>query len=93
MRGRCFVPAPLGRGSTRASTGWSKKRPPKVSSRKVFSIQDIALVCMLDYVDARGEYLQGLLEWRGRPRIEAIVGRCRDRPSMQATFPGPASQG
>lgn len=60
---------------------------------EVFSIQDIALVCMLDYVDARGEYLQGLLEWRGRPRIEAIVGRYRDRPSMKSTFPGPASQG
>jgi glutathione S-transferase len=59
---------------------------------EVFSIQDIAPVCMLDYVDARGEYLQGLLEWRGRPRIEAIVGRCRDRPSMKSTSPGPASQ-
>jgi len=59
----------------------------------VFSIQDIALVCMLDYVDARGEYLKGLLEWRGRPRIEAIAARYQDRPSMKSTVPGPASKG
>lgn len=59
----------------------------------VFSIQDIALICALDYVDARGEFLIGLLEWRGRPRIEAIVSRYRDRPSMKATAPGPASKG
>jgi len=58
-----------------------------------FSIQDIALICALDYVDARGEYLEGLLEWRGRPRIEAIVARYRERPSMKATVPGPASKG
>jgi len=58
----------------------------------VFSIQDIALICTLDYVDARGEYLNGLLEWRGRPRIEAIVGRYRERPSVKSTVPGPASK-
>ena len=57
----------------------------------VFSIQDIALLCMLDYVDARSDYLQGLLEWRGRPRVEAIVARYRDRPSVKSTVPGPAS--
>ncbi len=56
----------------------------------VFSIQDIALICTLDYVDARGEYLKGLLEWRGRPRIEAIVDRYRERLSMKSTVPGPA---
>lgn len=59
----------------------------------VFSVQDIALVCTLDYIDARGEYLKGLLEWRGRPRIEAIVDRYRERPSMKSTVPGPASKG
>ena len=59
---------------------------------EVFSIQDIALICTLDYVDARGEYLRGLLEWRGRPRIEAIVARYRERPSMKSTEPGPASK-
>jgi glutathione S-transferase len=59
----------------------------------LFSIQDIALLCMLDYVDARGDYLQGLLEWRGRPRIEAIVARYRDRPSVKSSVPGPASTG
>jgi len=59
----------------------------------VFSIQDIALICALDYIDARGEFLKGLLEWRGRPHIEAIVSRYRERPSMKATAPGPASTG
>ncbi len=59
----------------------------------VFSIQDIALICALDYIDARGEFLKGLLEWRGRARIEAIVSRYRERPSMKATAPGPASTG
>ena len=58
----------------------------------VFSIQDIALICTLGYVDARGEYLRGLLEWRGRPRIEAIVARYCERPSMKSTEPGPASK-
>ena len=56
----------------------------------VLSIQDIALICALDYVDARGEFLRGLLEWRGRPRIETIVARYRERPSMTSTKPGPA---
>ena len=59
----------------------------------VFSIQDIALICTLDYFDARGEYLKGLLEWRGRPRIEAIVARYQERPSMKSTVPGPAPKG
>jgi glutathione S-transferase len=59
----------------------------------VFSIQDIALICTLDYVDARGEYLKGLLEWRGRPRIEAIVALSRERPSVKSTAPAPAPKG
>lgn len=58
----------------------------------VFSFQDISLVCTLDYVDVRGEYLKGVLEWRGRPRIEAIVAGCGDRPSVRSTLPGPASK-
>ena len=59
----------------------------------VLSIQDIALVCTLDYIDARGEYLKGLPEWRGRPRIEAIVAQYRERPSMKSTVPGPRVEG
>jgi len=59
----------------------------------VFSIQDIALICMSDYVDARGEYLKGIVEWRGRPRIEAIVGHYRERRSVKSTMPGRASAG
>jgi glutathione S-transferase len=58
----------------------------------VFSFQDISLLCTLDFVDARGENLKGVLEWRGRPRIEGIVAGCRDRPSVRSTVPGPASQ-
>lgn len=57
----------------------------------VLSIQDIALICALDYVEARGEFLEGLLEWRGRPRIESIVSRYRERSSMKETKPGPVS--
>lgn len=59
----------------------------------IFSIQDVGLICMLDYIDARGEYLNGILEWRGRPRIEAIVARYRERESVKSTMPGPAPKG
>jgi len=70
-----------------------QKATPEGYIPGIFSIQDIALICALDYIDARGEFLQGLIEWRGRPRIEAIVSRYRERPSMKATEPGPASTG
>ena len=59
----------------------------------LFSFQDINLICPLGYLDARGEYLKGILEWRGRPNIEAIVARYQDRPSVKSTLPGPASGG
>jgi glutathione S-transferase len=59
----------------------------------VFSLQDIGLICPLGYLDARGEYLEGVLEWRGRPNIEAIVARWQDRPSVKSTVPGAASGG
>ena len=59
----------------------------------VFSFQDINLICPLGYLDARGEYLEGVLEWRGRPNLEAIVARYRDRPSVRSTLPGVASLG
>jgi glutathione S-transferase len=57
----------------------------------MFSIQDINLICPLDYLDARGDILKGALEWRqGHPRLEAIVTRYRERPSVKSTTPGPA---
>ena len=46
----------------------------------VFSVQDLALICPLLWTDARLK-----IPWRGRPRLEAIVARYADRPSVQAT--------
>lgn len=45
-----------------------------------FSIQDLALICPLLWTDAR---LQ--IPWRGRPRLESIVARYAERPSVRAT--------
>lgn len=56
----------------------------------LFSVQDINLICPLTYLDARGEILKDTLEWRGRPRLEAIMERYRQRPSVASTMPGPA---
>ena len=59
----------------------------------IFSFQDINLICPLGYLDARGEFLKGILEWRGRPNIEAIVARYQDRPSVKSTLPPAAVHG
>lgn len=56
----------------------------------VFSIQDINFICPIGYLEARGDILKGALNWRGRPKLEAIVARFRDRPSVASTLPGPA---
>ena len=56
----------------------------------VFSIQDINLICPLTYLDVRGEILKDTLDWPGRPKLEAIMGRYRQRPSVTSTMPGPA---
>ena len=45
-----------------------------------FSAMDIALVCPLAYMEARG-----FPSWRGRPRIDALYDRWQDRPSLLAT--------
>lgn len=54
-----------------------------------FSFQDINLICPLGYLDERATNLKGILEWRGRPKLEAIVDRWAERPSVSSTAPGP----
>ena len=51
-----------------------------------FSIMDINLICPLQFSDARG----GFIEWRGRPKLEAISANYQQRPSIQTTAPNPA---
>jgi glutathione S-transferase len=50
----------------------------------VLSVQDIALARILLWTDARGGF-----PWRDRPKLEAIVARCAERPSFAATMPQP----
>jgi len=45
-----------------------------------FSIMDIAFICPVTYCEARG-----VMEWRGRPKLEALYDRYRQRPSLLAT--------
>jgi glutathione S-transferase len=48
------------------------------------SVQDIAVVCLILWTESRGP-----IEWRGRPRLEAMVARHKDCPSFTATAPKP----
>ncbi|WP_119271663.1 glutathione S-transferase family protein [Taklimakanibacter deserti] len=50
----------------------------------VLSVQDIALASFVLWTEARGGF-----PWRGRPRLEAIVAGCAERPSFAATEPQP----
>ena len=45
-----------------------------------FSVQDISFVCSTVYCEVRA-----VMPWRGRPGLEALYDRYRDRPSMLAT--------
>lgn len=45
-----------------------------------FSIMDLNLICALGNVDIHKSF-----EWRGRPTLEAVVGRYQERPSVAAT--------
>jgi glutathione S-transferase len=45
-----------------------------------FSIMDLNLICALGNVDNHRSF-----EWRGRPRLEAIVQRYAERPSVKST--------
>lgn len=50
----------------------------------VLSVQDIALSCFILWTEARG-----LIAWRGRPNLEAVVANCASRPSFIETTPQP----
>jgi glutathione S-transferase len=45
-----------------------------------FSIMDLNLICALGNVDHHKSF-----EWRGRPKLEAIVARHSERPSVKST--------
>jgi glutathione S-transferase len=45
-----------------------------------FAIMDVNLICALGNLDHHRSF-----EWRPRARLEAIVARYRERPSVQAT--------
>jgi glutathione S-transferase len=47
-----------------------------------FSMMDANLICTLGWIDFRKP-----VEWRGRPRLEAILQRFDARPSVQSTRP------
>ena len=47
-----------------------------------FSVPDVMLVCTLDF----GAHMD-VFQWRGRPRLEALMGRLSQRPSVAATIP------
>jgi glutathione S-transferase len=46
----------------------------------VFSIMDVNLICALGNVDNHKSF-----QWRGRPNLEAIMERYRERPSVRST--------
>lgn len=50
----------------------------------VFSVMDIALICPLDYGEARG-----LIQWRGRPKLAALYRYWQARPSVAGTAEPP----
>lgn len=45
-----------------------------------FSIMDIAFICPMVFCESRG-----VMPWRGRPKLEALVERHQARPSLLAT--------
>ena len=58
------------------------KATPEGYAPGVFSIQDLNLMCTLQWFDFRE-----ICEWRGRPNLEAIVARYTGRPSVRETAP------
>jgi len=47
-----------------------------------FSVQDLSLTCALEFGAA-----MGIFQWRGRPRLEALMARLAQRSSVAATAP------
>jgi glutathione S-transferase len=45
-----------------------------------FSIMDIAFICPMDFAETRG-----VMNWRGRKKLDALFDRYRSRPSLLAT--------
>jgi len=45
-----------------------------------FSVMDIAFICPMEFAEKRG-----VVEWRGRRKLDALFDRHRDRPSLKAT--------
>ncbi len=65
---------------------WLEARAtPEGFAPGLFSIMDMNLLCALEFSEARDD----IFPWRGRQRLEAIVARYADRPSVQSTRPGP----
>ena len=50
----------------------------------VISVQDIALTCFILWTESRGP-----IEWRGRVKMESVVGRLESRSSFRSTVPRP----
>jgi hypothetical protein len=50
----------------------------------LISVQDIALSCFILWSESRGP-----IDWRGRPKIEALITRLESRLSFVATVPRP----
>jgi glutathione S-transferase len=50
----------------------------------IVSAQDVVLACILLWTDSRGP-----IDWRGRPGLERIVAKLRDRQSFRETEPPP----
>ena len=45
-----------------------------------FSIMDIAFICPMEFAETRG-----VVNWRGRRKLDALFDRHRERPSIKAT--------
>jgi glutathione S-transferase len=60
---------------------WLEERAtPEGFAPGVFSFQDINLLCPLRYAD-----LREVIEWRGRPKLEALIKFYDERPSVTST--------
>jgi glutathione S-transferase len=69
---------------TQACLDWLEARAtPEGFVPGQFSIQDLNLVCALQWADFRKPF-----PWRGRAKLERIVAKYAERPSVKATLPG-----